>query len=148
MRIAEAAAQSYHEILSDLRCDFSEGHKGVMAIPYTSGVIHNQSQVLNLTIPNPMFVKPADGNSPPSDNNMTINAQFAPHRSAMDSLSRALSISRERGAGALLINADDPELDSVLTWSTGASELGYRLVLASELGRFQSLIGPPVSDSD
>ena len=148
MRIAEKAAQHYHEVLSDLRCDYSDNHTGVMAIPYTTGLIHNQNQNHNLSIPNPIFVKPADGNSPPSNNDMVVNAQFAPHRSAMDSLARALSISREKGVGALLINADDPELDSVLTWSLGASELGYRLVLASELGRYQSLIGPMASTKD
>ena len=142
MRLAENAAQNYHEILSDLRCDYSDDHSGVMAIPYSSGVIHNQAQVNNTGLPKPILIKPADGNSPPSDNEMHINAQFAPHRPAMDSLARALSISKTQGVGALLINANDPELDAVLEWSHGASKLGYRLVLASELGRYKSLIGP------
>jgi hypothetical protein len=142
MRLAEASAQNYHEVLSDLRCDDSTEHSGLLAIPYTSGSIYSQVQLPHSGIPKAVQVKPADGSSPPSDNNMHVTAQFAPHRSAMDSLARALSLSRELGIGALLINADDPELDSVLAWSTGASKLGYRLVFASELGRFQTLVGP------
>lgn len=148
MRIAEKSAQHYHEILSDLRCDYSDDHSGVMAIPYLSGVIHNQSPVHHLDLPNPIYIKPADGSSPPSDNQMHIHAQYAPHRSAMDSLARALSISRKEGVGALLLNADDPELESVLTWSKGAASLGYRLVLASELGRYKNLIGPEATLKD
>jgi hypothetical protein len=142
LRIAETAAQNYHEVLSDLRCDYSDEHSGLLAVPYTSGSIHNQAQPPHSDLPQAVQVKPADGSSPPSDNKMHVTAQFAPHRSAMDSLARALSISRELGIGAILINSDDPELDSVLAWSTGASSLGYRLVFASELGRFEMLIGP------
>jgi hypothetical protein len=142
LRIAEDAAQHFHEVLSDLRCTYNLKDSSILAIPYSSGSINTTPQTPNILLPRAVQIHPSDGSNPPSNNEMRISAQYAPHRSAMGSLARALKLSKELGIGALLINADDPELETVLEWSYSASSLGYRLVFASELGRFKSLIGP------
>jgi hypothetical protein len=46
------------------------------------------------------------------------------------------------GQSALVIDANDPDLESILKWATNAHKDGYRMVLASEAARASEIHGP------
>jgi hypothetical protein len=63
----------------------------------------------------------------------------------MEALGRAQDQALSVGLGGLLIEAEDPDLPQLLAWLEGAEAEGWRLVLASEAGRPEALVGPPAT---
>lgn len=150
LRQARGAAQSWHEVLVDVRAH-PESLRGsdalgkiMDAIPFCTGILSDTSPRVPLSDPFAVFVQPgARGSTPAFLRKHWVPAQRRQRRSAAETLSRTRLLAVQNGAAAIVLEADDEELPEILDWA--AKEQGFRIALASEVLRADQVRGDTVA---
>ena len=142
LRSARIAAGAWHEVLADVPRDMTP-QEAQRAIPLATGIWFDGTPVAPLG-QHDVVVVPSDrvSGARTPENLRVLPAQHSDRRDAMATLSRARHIAARMGQAALVIDANDPDLDSILKWATNAHLDGYRIVLASEAARASEVHGP------
>ena len=145
LRTARLAAESWHEVLADVPRTMTP-LEAQRAVPLASGIWFDGTPVAALD-PHDVVVVPADriSGARTPESLRVLAVQRSDRRDAMQTLRRAQHIAARMGRSAMVIGADDPGLNDVLTWATKAYRDGYRIVLASEAARWEEVQGPSVS---
>ena len=142
LRTARIAASKWHEVIAHVPKNMTP-QEAQRAVPLATGIWFDGTPVAPLGT-HDVVVVPADevsGASTP-DAIRVLAAQRSDRRDAMTTLNRARHIAVRMGRAAMVIEASDPKLGDVLTWSEQAHRQGYRVVLASEAARYHELRGP------
>jgi hypothetical protein len=142
LRTARIAASKWHEVIAHVPKNMTP-QEAQRAVPLATGIWFDGTPVAPLGT-HDVVVVPADevsGASTP-DAIRVLAAQRSDRRDAMTTLNRARHIATRMGRAAMVIEASDPKLGDVLTWSEQAHRQGYRVVMASEAARYQELRGP------
>jgi hypothetical protein len=144
LRIARLAASSWHEVIVDLPPEMTAA-EAQHAIPNASGLWVDGTSVKPLR-PEDVVVLPAERmgrrRAGTKDTIRRLPVQQRERRTAMETLQRVRHIAARAGVGALVLEADDPELSKVLAWAAQAHRQGYRMVLATEASRASEVQGP------
>jgi hypothetical protein len=142
LRSARIAAGAWHEVLAHVPREMTP-QEAQRAIPLATGIWFDGTPVAPLG-QHDVVVVPSDriSGARTPDNLRVLPAQHSDRRDAMATLSRARHIAARMGQSALVIDADDPDLESILKWATNAHKDGYRMVLASEAARASEIHGP------
>ncbi len=145
LRTARVAAEGWHEVLADVPRTMTP-QEAQRAVPLASGIWFDGTPVAALDA-HDVVVVPADriSGARTPDTLRVLPVQRSDRRDAMQTLRRAQHIAARMGRAALVIEADDPGLNNVLTWATKAYREGYRIVLATEAARWEEVQGPSVS---
>jgi hypothetical protein len=145
LRTARVAAEGWHEVLADVPKTMTP-QEAQRAVPLASGIWFDGTPVAALGI-HDVVVVPADriSGARTPDSLRVLSVQRSDRRDAMQTLRRAQHIASRMGRSALVVDAEDPGLNGVLTWATKAHKDGYRIVLASEAARWEEVQGPSVS---
>ena len=128
LQLVHNYAQNWHEILIDARKLPAVSNPEEL-LPYASGVLYGKRT--SLSHPFVMSFYPSQGKD-----NKEINPLAVLHRQYVDmpfAIARTKFIAQKRGFAALMIEATDPQLPTLLEWSKGAQQEGIMLVMASEL---------------
>ena len=126
--LATHAKQNMHEILVDMRTAPSVAEPQEL-LPFASGVLY--SDIVRHKDPFVTTLYPSKGKDTQERNPLSTQT-----RSYVDmpfAIARSKQIAQKRGFAALLIEADDPQLPLLLSWSAQAHQEGIRLVMASEI---------------
>jgi hypothetical protein len=147
LRVALDGMQHHHEILADVRGEGEVGAPAVAAVPWASGLLVDRGTTAVPALPMGVAVGAAGWGVPlPEDmGRVELFAARPGQLGAMEALGRAQDQALSVGLGGLLIEAEDPDLPQLLAWLEGAEAEGWRLVLASEAGRPEALVGPPAT---
>lgn len=137
--LAEGAALNNHEVMVDIRQNKVQYNKSSAAVPFQSGVI-TENRVNKSSLPD-FAVNVYHSDGAPSRGSHNLAAQYRPKYSAENLLRRTQQIAIQNGMAALIIDANDERLASILEWTQTAKEKGFRLVLANEASRWEDTRG-------
>ena len=142
LRSARIAAGAWHEVLAPVPHEMTP-QEAQRAIPLATGIWFDGTPVAPLG-QHDVVVVPSDriSGARTPENLRVLPAQHSDRRDAKATLSRAQHIAVRMGQSALVIDANDPDLASILKWATNAHKDGYRMVLASEAARASEIHGP------
>lgn len=144
LRIARLAAGRWHEVLVDLPSGMTAA-EAQHAIPNATGLWTSGAPVRPLNTED-VVVVPADrmGRRRANEREQMriLPVQQRERRTTMETWQRVRHIAARGGVGALVVDANDPELGELLNWAAKAHLHGYRMVLATEAARGSEVQGP------
>lgn len=144
LRISRRAANRWHEVLVDLPSGMTP-NEAQHAIPNATGLWVDGAPVRPLNAED-VVVVPADRigrrRIDGSRQARLLPVQQKERRTTMETWQRVRHIAARSGVGALVVDANDPELGEVLDWAAKAHLHGYRMVLATEAARGSEVQGP------
>jgi hypothetical protein len=142
LRTARIAANQWHEVIAHVPTEMTP-QEAQRAVPLATGIWYDGTPVAPLST-HDVVVVPADrvSGARTPEAIRVVAAQRSDRRDSLATLNRARHIAAKMGRAALVVEADDPGIGSILAWAERAHKDGYRIVLASEAARWHELRGP------
>lgn len=151
LHLGEKAALAWHEVLLDLSDerdalrDRAALEGALASVPFATGLLSPTAPRMALPDPFQVFVQPdSRGMAPLSVRAQWLPAQRGRRRDASETLSRTRLLAARDGAAAMVIEARDPDLKTILEWAR--AEQGFRIALASEILRADQVRGVDVAE--
>ena len=141
LRIAHQAAMRFDEVLLDMTGmgedvrDRDRLSSAFEAVPFATGVLSDALPYS--TLPGQPFgvivQQEARRTVPLSVRSQWVPAQHSHRRSASETLLRSRILAIQEGSATMIIDINDPDLSTVLTWASQTTD--FRMALASEVLR-------------
>lgn len=143
LAVARDAARAWQEVLVEVNDPQQDLAAARAAIPFQTGLLLREETVgvLSRAGLEGLVVTPLRAGDPLPAGLLVLGAWQSRQRGAAELQARISHLLASRGATAVLIEHDDPDLPGLLAWAAQVGSTRYRLVLAHELARPADTLG-------